>query len=101
MVQDVQQLFAGQTPVERQEGGAEAVGGEDELDELRAVVQEQGDDVAAADAARGEDGGEGVDTLIELAPAHVLRAGAEHLAVRRSIGVVAQDGTEVQRRHPG
>ena len=51
VVEDVPQLRRGEPPVDRHRDRAEVVGGEDRLEELGAVVREQPDDVAGADAA--------------------------------------------------
>ena len=52
VVEDVAQLRRGEPPVDRHGDRAEVVGGEDRLQELGAVVREEPDDVARADATR-------------------------------------------------
>src|SRR3972149_2331577 len=53
---DVRDLRAGEPPVHRHHDGPEPGDREHRLEELGAVVEEQPDDVAAADAQAGEPG---------------------------------------------
>ena len=58
VLEDVPQLRRREPPVDRHRDRAEVVGGEDRRQELDAVVREQPDDVAGADAARVQPGRE-------------------------------------------
>ena len=54
MVEDVPHLGRGQPPVDRHGDGPEVIGGEDHLEELRAVVGEEPDDIPWSDTTGGQ-----------------------------------------------
>ena len=64
--EDVVNLVGGQTKVDRDRHGGNAVTGEQRLDKLDPVVEKQRDAVAGLHAARGEDGGEARGAVVKL-----------------------------------
>jgi hypothetical protein len=84
---DVADLVARESEVDRQEHRAEMAGGEDELQERRAVLHQHGHDVARADALRGEPAGRLPDARIEIGVGDLLAAIFQRGPVRRAPGM--------------
>lgn len=102
VVQDVGDLARLVHRVDRDDGGARLVGGEQPDHEVRGVLQHEGGTVAAPEAARGEMPGDGVAELVEFAVAEA----AVEVGDGGAVGGLADRGAEgvqhgVGRGHRG
>ncbi len=92
---DVADLVAGETEVDRQEHRAEMAGGEDQLQERRAVLHQHRHDVAGADALRGEPACHHSDTRIERRVGDLLAAIFQRGPVRRAPGMKGDEARKI------
>ncbi|MGY4361367.1 hypothetical protein ACVW0J_007860 [Bradyrhizobium sp. i1.7.7] len=95
IARDVADLVARQSKIDRQEHRAEMTGGEDELQERRAVLHQHGHDVARADALRGEPAGRLPDARIEIGVGDLLAAIFQRGPVRRAPGMKGDEARKI------
>ena len=101
MIEDVAHLGRRQPPVDRHRDRAQVVGRKDGLEELRAVVREEGDDVPLPDSALVESGGQGPRSIGHLAVRADLALEHRHGAFGRPRRVMVEHTEPVHvRPHP-
>ncbi len=101
VLEDVADLGRGQPPVDGHGDGPEVIGGEHRLQELRAVVGEQGHHVATPDPPSVQPAGQCLGALRHLAVAERGALERRDRLVGRPDGVMFEDGEPVHVRRYG